>query len=384
MVGIGGAIQSAMTAITGRSGGDNHQALLQALGMDQRQAALQGALQDLGAGNLAGYQKNLFEAFTGVDPGRLGAGMASSHHIGSPSSCMGARYDRMDLKKFTKGGLGAMLGGFALGGPLGALIGRNLSKRGKAKALERRLNRDPLFRAQFEASVGGRYVPDFRNDGKITVARNNFGLPGLNPGIFGALGGNPIAGSALSGLARMMGNAAGLMQGLSAGGSGIGGDALTRKAEPGSFMSKLGPNPSFEDIVAAFMMDTVKHQQEQMKKLMSEIDEKQRAKSDDGGGRRGYGGALGGIAGMAGGVLGGMVGGPVGAAVGKGLGGAVGNAVGGQGSTAQGDETGNSEALMMEKLKQMMNNLQQMQQALSNVLNAMHQGAMNAVRNIRG
>jgi hypothetical protein len=38
---------------------------------------------------------------------------------------------------------------------------------------------------------------------------------------------------------------------------------------------------------------------------------------------------------------------------------------------------------MMEELKNMMQKLQQMQQALSNVLNSMHQGAMNSVRNIR-
>jgi hypothetical protein len=39
--------------------------------------------------------------------------------------------------------------------------------------------------------------------------------------------------------------------------------------------------------------------------------------------------------------------------------------------------------MMMEELKNMMQKLQQMQQALSNVLNSMHQGAMNSVRNIR-
>ncbi len=400
-----------MTQITGRSGGDAHQALLQALGMDQRSAALQGALKDLGQGNLAGYQKNLFEAFTGVDPGRIGSGMCRAQHMASPSSCMGSRYSRMDLKKFTKGGLGAMLGGFALGGPLGALIGRSLSKRSKAKSLERRLNQNPIFRAQFEASVGGRYVPDFRNDGKITIARSNFGLPGLNPGIFAGLGGNPIAGSALSGLARMMGNAANLMQSFGMGGAGGGFGALSaapqngtgfsnatgqdygtkssfgNDAKPGSYMAKLPPNATFEDLVAAFMMDTVKEMQEEIKK---EMDKMKQSNETQGGesGRRGYGGALGSIGGMAGGVLGGMVGGPVGSMVGKGLGSAVGGALGGggQGQGAGGNSTtdkSDSRQLMFENLKNMMNKLQQMMQSMSNVLNTMHQGAMNSIRNIR-
>lgn len=391
---LSGAFRSAMTAITGRSGGDAHQALLQALGMDQRQAALHGALHDLSAGNLAGYQKNLFEAFTGVDPGRLGAQMAPCHHMPSPMSCLGARYERMDLKNCTKGGLGAMLGGFALGGPLGALIGKSLSKRSKAKALERRLNRDPIFRAQFEAAVGGRYVPDGRTDGKITIARHNFGLPGMAPGMFASLGGNPIAGSALSGLARMMGNAANLMQGLGFGGGaqGAGGSqpynseygsksSFGANAKPGSFMANLPPNATFEDLVAAFMMDTVKEMQEEIKKEMDKL--KNSNEADGGRGRRGYGGVLGSIGSLAGGVLGGMVGGPIGSGIGQNLGGALGGALGGGSGGAQGAES-DSRQLMFENLKNLMNKLQQMMQSMSNVLNTMHQGAMNSIRNIRG
>lgn len=403
MVSIGGspisaALKTAMTQITGKSSGDNHQALLQALGMDQRGAALQGALHDLGQGNLAGYQKNLFEAFTGVDPGRIGARMCASHSVPSPSACMGSKLERMDLAKSSKAGLGAMLGGFALGGPLGALIGRNLSKRSKAKTLERRLNRDPIFRAAFEAKVGGRYVPDFRNDGKITIARPNFGLPGLNPGIFAGLGGNPIAGSALSGLAKMMGNAASMMQGLAAGGAAAGGaggasnaynsdygskSTFGSNAKEGSFMSKLPPNATFEDLVSAFMMDTVKEMQEEIKKEMDKM--KQSNETNGGRGRRGYGGALGAVGGIAGGALGGMVGGPIGSQLGSKLGGAAGQALGGGGQQGgqAGDANGDSRQLMFENLKNMMNKLQQMMQSMSNVLNTMHQGAMNSIRNIR-
>lgn len=52
-----------------------------------------------------------------------------------------------------------------------------------------------------------------------------------------------------------------------------------------------------------------------------------------------------------------------------------------EGATAEKDSE--SFTMEMEKLKMLMQRMQQMQQALSNVLNTMHQGAMNAIRNIK-
>ena len=393
---IGSAIRQAMTQITGKSGGDSIQASLQMLGMDQRSAAMQGAMHDLSLGNLAGYQKNLFEAFSGVDPGRIGAHMAPPFSAPPPSVALGEHVQRVDLAN-KSGGFGAFLAGAAagglLGGPLGALlggfganIGKNIFSRSKAKTLEKRLNRDPMFRAQFEASVGGRYVPDGRRDGKITIVRPNFGLPGLNPGMFGAMSGNLVAGGCLSGLARMMGNATSLMGEMGLQGYGGMNTGIQFKQQfgldrasggPGSAVSRLPPNATFEDLVAAFMIDTVKDMQDEAKAKMDEIRNSNRSR---GRGRGGYGGAIGGIAGVAGSVFGGMVGGPIGSQIGGQLGGAVGGAVGGQGGAQGGDDSRN---LMFEELKNIMNKLQQMQQALSNVLNTMHQGAMNSIRNIR-
>ena len=60
------------------SKGDVLQHALQALGMNQKGAAHMGAMKDLSCGDLAGYHKNMFEAATGFDPGRLaGAALAS-------------------------------------------------------------------------------------------------------------------------------------------------------------------------------------------------------------------------------------------------------------------------------------------------------------------
>ncbi|MFZ9889240.1 MAG: hypothetical protein ACO3JL_17235, partial [Myxococcota bacterium] len=47
------------------------------------------------------------------------------------------------------------------------------------------------------------------------------------------------------------------------------------------------------------------------------------------------------------------------------------------------DQAQRSHNLEMERLKLLMQRMQQMQQALSNVLNTMHEGAMNSIRNIK-
>ena len=52
-------------------------------------------------------------------------------------------------------------------------------------------------------------------------------------------------------------------------------------------------------------------------------------------------------------------------------------------SDAELEKARNSRSMMMEELKNMQQKLQRMQQALSNVLNSFHQGAMNAIRNIK-
>lgn len=377
----------ALTQLTGRSDGDNLQNSLQALGMNKNMAALQGALQDLSLGNLAGYQKNLFEAFTGVDPGRIGARMAKPFSCQSPAQGLGVSVQRMDLAN--KGGkLAAFATGFALGGlggGLAAMAGKGIFARCKAKSLEKRLTRDPMFRATFEAQVGGRFVPDGRNDGKITLVKPNFGLPGLNPGIFGAMSGNLVAGGCLSGIARMMGNAQGLMQDIarsantSYDGSRFGDRSGLASTRADSAVAKLGPGATFEDLVAAFMIDTVKDMQKEIEDKMKEL---KKSNESQRGGRGGYGSMLGGLGKMAGGAIGGVFGGPIGAGIGGQLGGALGGAVGGGGG-AKGNGQSDMRQIKFEELKNLMNKLQQMLQSMSNVLNTMHQGAMNSIRNIR-
>jgi len=49
--------------------GDQLQSMLQNMGLGQRQAAFEGAKLDLSLGDVAGFQKNMFEAATGFEPG---------------------------------------------------------------------------------------------------------------------------------------------------------------------------------------------------------------------------------------------------------------------------------------------------------------------------
>jgi len=523
--GFGALMKNAFSAMTGLSGGDGVQKMLEGLGMGQQNAAFVGALHDLKNANLVGFQQNLNEALTGYEKGgggiqaaaqALAAGqMCGAHHVGAPSMALTTNFERIDLKNMgSTGGAMATLGGaaagFALGGPLGGLVGGalggligNIKKRSQAKCLEKKLNKDPAFRAQFEASVGGKYVPDGRNDGKITIARTGFQmqLPGLNPGAFGALGKNLVAGSVMSGMFGLMNNIAGLAGQLGMGGqvqlqgqalsaknqwnptngfnASANGDQvennLRAKAAPGSMMSKLPQPCAFEDFIAAFMFDTVKEMQNEVKKLMAEFDQGKSTNNGNADQSKGAGGEAGGVggaggAGAAGGagragrsrggyagglikgvigtalpIVGGMIGGPIGSALGGalggmlgggagggglggmlggllgggggiagGLGGMLGNAAGGllggggaqgaggggmaqgaggagggQAAGAQGGVAGTedkmqSRAELFERLKMLMQKLQEMQQSLSNILNVMHEGAMGTIRNIRG
>jgi len=478
---IGSAVKNAFSAMTGISGGDFVQKGLQALGMDKSNAAYMGAMKDLSSGNLVGYHQNLTEAFTGSEKGGAHAmahALASSHcpaahFCGAPGLAMTQSVQRVDLKNKRGGIMGALGGaaaGFALGGPFGAAIGGAIGalsgkagSRCKAKCMERRMKHNPVFRAQMEASMGGRYVPDCRNDGKITIVRNGLKpmIPGLAHGAMQGLMGNAVAGSCLSGMHRGMANATKLMQSQNylgqAAYQGVtpsaGEHKIRMNAKPGGEVSKLPVPTTFEDLVAAFMIDTVKSMEEELKAKMAEYEKMKNGGKKDGAkgaqGAEGAGGAggagrsgrsrgglfgslLGGlgkmVGGMGGGLLGSIVspimgtalGGGVGSALGGMLGGGAGgvldgvtgmlgfggggpggaggaggaamnpkNSIGGQRQSAAAGSKGasgkdeDSRQIMFEKIKNLMQKLTQALQSLSNVMNTMHQGSMNAIRNIR-
>ena len=385
------------------SRGDVLQASLQALGMSQKSAAMRGAMLDLRKGDLLGYQKNMFEASTGFDPGKMGMAMMSPFGALSPMRGMARLYA---ARRF--GGnahTGRLQSRRSYHTPFGTsqidrrqLGGKGFFGRLRGRALEARLKRDPIFRAKFEAKVGGQFVPDGRNDGKVTVRRFKPNLLGIAAGAHQALAGNLVAMTALGGLAKMQSQIANLVKGLAGQGKG---QSNGLQGKEGSYVSKLGPNASFEDLVAAFMKDVMKEQQKEIKDKMNELEQlkanqKKGKSSSRGGGILGkirskfksFGKGLisralpmvGKFVGSMFGPLGGIIGGAAGSAAAGAMSGS--SASGSKGPMSKEDYQ-DSRQMMMEELKNMMQKLQQMQQALSNVLNSMHQGAMNSIRNIR-
>jgi hypothetical protein len=207
----------------------------------------------------------------------------------------------------------------------------------------------------------------------------------------GALVGSLLGGTAMGGLAKMMLGAMGLMAAFKGGsallgagggllaGTGVGnflggllpggpfqGETNARNklgmtytnGGPGSLVNRLPANATFEDLVAAFMFDIVKDMQDEAKAKMDEI----RQSVDKGDGKSassGIGGFFGGLASKL----------PI-----------VGKFFGSAQNSGKGEDSRN---LMFEELKNIMQKLAQMQQAMSNVLNTMHEQAMSSIRHIK-
>ncbi len=131
-----------------------------------------------------------------------------------------------------------------------------------------------------------------------------------------------------------------------------------------SMLSRL-PNPAaFEDIVAAFMMDFVKDKQKEIEGKLDKL--RQSAANAEGNA------AKGGIQGFLSGAVSSI---PL-------VGGLLGRLTGAGNDTKGGSSE--SRNLEFEQLKNEMQKLSQMQQAMSNVLNEMHNLAMSSIRSIKG
>ncbi len=185
---------------------------------------------------------------------------------------------------------------------------------------------------------------------------------------------NPLAANAAPGGAGALPTGAGGARALAAS-PGTGNPELDAQRQAG------GAGMTFEDKVAQMMCDIIKKMQEDIEKRLEKLKAQAEAAEKGGGGGKG-GGKGGGILGTIGGIAGNMIAPGVGGAIG----GMVGNAVGGGGGGGGAGGGGGSESrnIEFEMLKNEMQKLSQMQQAFSNVLNEMHQLAMNSIRNIKG
>jgi hypothetical protein len=201
-----------------------------------------------------------------------------------------------------------------------------------------------------------------------------------------ALAGPALASTALGGLGGMMKGVLGIAAGLGLGAVGMGGGKMlfdmvglggfgggqetkmflgqTRtQGGTDSLLNRLPKPACFEDIVAAFMIDFVKDKQKEIEGKLDKL----RKSAVEGEGK--------GAGQQAGGFFGGLLRSiPI-------VGGLFGKA---QDTATSGGGNSESRNIEFEMLKNEMQKLSQMQQAMSNVLNEMHTLAMSAIRNIRG
>jgi hypothetical protein len=198
-----------------------------------------------------------------------------------------------------------------------------------------------------------------------------------------ALAGPALASTALGGLSSMMKGSLGIMAGLGMGAVGIGGGKMlfdlaglggfgggietrnllgtNRTSQgPGSALAALPKPACFEDIVSAFMIDFVKDKQNEIEGKLEKL--RQSAQNDGKTAGNKVSGAFSSV----------MRSLPI-----------VGGLFGRANDTAK---SGNSESrnIEFEMLKNEMQKLSQMQQAMSNVLNEIHNLSMSAIRNIKG
>ncbi|MCC7111305.1 MAG: hypothetical protein IT382_18575 [Deltaproteobacteria bacterium] len=118
---------------------------------------------------------------------------------------------------------------------------------------------------------------------------------------------------------------------------------------PGSMMASLPRPAMFEDIVAAFMIDVIKDKQENVEGRLKELDSKDNAGKSAG--NQAKGGLF--------------------------------SIFSSKGNQAAQDGNSDSRNIQFEIIKNEIQKLSQMQQAMSNVLNTMHEQAMGAIRHIK-
>ena len=182
------------------------------------------------------------------------------------------------------------------------------------------------------------------------------GLSGMTKGILGIAGGLGLA---------AVGGTAGKMLFNLAGFGGPGGaieektflGASRTQGGPGSALAALPKPAMFEDIVAAFMVDFVKDKQNEIEKKLDGLRQNAQNAGKTGGDKAG---------GFVSGIVNTLTGGLTGKA-----------------DNAKSSESGESRNIEFEMLKNEMQKLSQMQQAMSGVLNAMNETAMKAISAIR-
>ncbi len=347
-----------MVTLGGNSLGTKVNDLLGQLGL---QGGAFGAQIDALAGNPVGMLRNLSDAFHEAATGRGTTGLQrlrNERAFGAfglsarPQFAMarlrpflGRTYHRMDLAP----GVGTR--GLAMFHP----------KRRAAMKFERLLSKNPRIRAAFEKAIGGKFIPDGRTDGKLTIRRPLRGpvpFPGLPPHL------NSL-GSHIRGMQNAIVKLAQDLKIAQNGSAPRGG-----QSSPASSATNAA---SFEDLLFGIMMD-------QMKKLQREIEGKGKElkalQNKDKKPGKGKGGFLKGLGKLAGGA----VGGPLGTMAGQTIGGLLGGA--GQSGASSGAGSKKSEEEITKELEQLTKKYERFLTSVDNIMSLLHKTSMSSIRKI--
>lgn len=380
------------------------------LGQHGLAGGLIGAQVDALAGNPLGALNNLRDAFLEAAMGRgtnglerqlltggqfpalqLPAPHAALHHL-RPQ--VGHTYHRMDLAP------GSRNDWFAR-----AFDPR---RRGAAK-FERLLKQNPLVRAMFERAIGGRFVPDRKNDGKITIERTHLkfrpvGMPGMHPlaknaqallqGMDNAVLG---AASGLAGFAGMIGAGLGQVAGGFLGRPSLPGQAPASPQAPAAGGNNeinqilADPSLTIEDKITMMLMAIMKNMDKDIEdqgKRIADLQQQQNksGSSSQGAGGKGAGGkgGKGGLFGLAGSVAGGAFGGPIGSMIGGQVGQAASGLLGGSSGAAGAANGQSSPSIDVEtlKLKRLVEKRGQMFDLLRQIIDKYNETAKGVIQSI--
>ena len=318
--------------------------MLDALGLPDSLGDMIGAQIDLASGDMAGFARNMMDLTSGLKSGQLdglfGKGLVGPHFMPAPKFGLGR---------------GKKLWSHTFHTPFGShqisrerLGGRGFMGRMVGRSMERAIMRNPAFKAQMEAKLGGRIILDGRADGKITVDRYRPNFTAIP--LAANLAANAMLKGIYGGLARMEANlkrlAGGMLQGGTAKSSGSfgvkgSGTGILKDPDTAKLAKGMGMQQplSFEDLLFLMMMKYAKKKEKEILGKMNEL-----AKSK-----------------------------------GSGTGDASKGQMFTEGSGVDGKGSDTTKQMQLQKL---MEDLKKMYEMLSNVMKSMNSMQMAAVRNL--
>ena len=362
--------------------------MLDALGLPDSLGDAIGAQIDAASGDFAGFARNMMDLTSGLKTNQLdglfGKGLIGPHFNPAP------KFGMMRGKKLWSNTFHTPFGNHEISrerlgpkGPFGRLIGRSM---------ERAILKNPAFKAQMEAKLGGRIIMDGRADGRITVDRytpkfnamplaKNFAANPMLSGIYGSLARMEANIKGLASSMTQSGNAAGSF-GVNGSSSTAKGDGILKDPQTAELAKGMGMQAplSFEDLLFLMMMKYAKKKEGEIMNKMNELGNKDatggasKTAGLTGAKKAQYNSALAKInAGSGSDTLKKMQTQKLQADMGLGV----------DKDNGKVFDAAKSDTLKQMQMQKLMEDLKKMYEMLSNVMKSMHDMQMSAVRNLR-